>query len=93
MVETKIEPSMTEKIILFPNPARGLLNPRLISESTGTVRVNYFDMSGKVVQEIQLSTDQAYLDQPFNISGLENGIYNLQVLVGYHKRIITFVKR
>ena len=95
-VETAEVPgsSTNERLFLYPNPAHGLLNLQLTSASNGNVFVGIYDMNGKLVQQMQTDKEQNNIQQSFNISGLSSGVYNLQVLIGYHKKMITqFIKK
>ncbi|HMH32487.1 MAG TPA: T9SS type A sorting domain-containing protein, partial [Puia sp.] len=78
-----------EQFILYPNPAKDIVNLRLINDSLGTLRINIFDMTGKQVLVSEMSKQQNYFDQSLNISGLARGMYTVQIFIGPNKRIVA----
>jgi hypothetical protein len=84
---------VTGEIKIYPNPAHGILNLRLIGDSVGSILVNIYDMNGRIVLASQLVKDQEYFYKSFDISGLITGIYILETVVGIDNRMSTsFIK-
>jgi hypothetical protein len=84
----------TGEIKLYPNPANGIVNLRLISDSVGSILVNIYDMNGRVVQSSLLVKDQEYFYKSFDISGLKKGVYILETIVGIDNIMsIKFIKQ
>ena len=83
-----------DQLLVFPNPAHDVLNSRITSVVTGTVRLVVYDMNGKMVMsgEAEKSTDQ--LEKSLNVSGLAAGMYTIQVNIANRKTLVTkFIKR
>lgn len=77
-----------QKIHLFPNPTRGELNITLGNIQCKEVRIELFDLSGKLV----LTKDiQNTVQETINISGFSNGLYLVNIVVdgrvAYNERI------
>ncbi len=84
----------TGEIKLYPNPAHGIVNLRLISDSVGSILVNIYDINGRIVQSSLLVKDQEYFYKLFDISGLTNGVYILETVVGIDNIMsIKFIKQ
>lgn len=60
-------------IKLFPNPAKDILSINLNKTFDENISVNFTDVSGRKVLTTTLTSDNNTID----ISGLENGFYNL----------------
>ncbi len=78
-----------EQIILYPNPAQSIVNLRLISDSLGTVRVNIYDMTGRLVFAQESDKEQSFYDKSMDISRLSKGMYTVQVLIGINKTMVA----
>ncbi|HLY70287.1 MAG TPA: T9SS type A sorting domain-containing protein, partial [Puia sp.] len=82
-----------EKILLFPNPTQGIINLQITSDSNGTMRINIFDMLGRLALTKQTDKPNNYFSQTIDASRLNSGMYTMQILVGQHKRItVKFIK-
>ena len=78
---------------VFPNPAHNIIKSRVTSSVTGTVRVFIYDMSGKLVMEVEAEKTGDVFFQTYNISSLTNGLYTMQVVIGNRKTMVTkFIK-
>jgi Right handed beta helix region/Secretion system C-terminal sorting domain len=94
LIATDDQQTPKERILAYPNPARNSLTLQIISESVGKARINIYDMSGRAIQLIEASKDLEYLEKALNISGLASGLYTVEVLIGYNKRMVTkFIKQ
>ena len=83
-----------ESILLYPNPAQSVINLRLNTDSTGRMRVDIYDMTGKMVQAAEMDKPQSFFDKSMNISGLAHGMYIMQVTIGTNKKMISkFIKQ
>jgi len=83
----------TQSTLLYPNPAHDVVNLRVIGDSTGMVKVNIFDMSGKLVQMLQMDKETSYIDNPINIANLASGVYAVQVIIGNQKMVTKLMKQ
>ncbi|MBS1598792.1 MAG: tandem-95 repeat protein [Bacteroidetes bacterium] len=79
----------TESILVYPNPAHDVVNLRLISDTLGTVKVNIYDMNGKLVHASQMEKPANVVDQQINVSRLAGGMYTLQALIGTNKVMLS----
>ncbi len=71
-------------IKVYPNPAKDFLYIDLENENIEFDKINFYDISGKVV----LSSSLRGTKQSIDISDLENGIYYVRV----GKQIVKFIK-
>ncbi|PWT74542.1 MAG: hypothetical protein C5B59_11015 [Bacteroidetes bacterium] len=78
-----------EQISLYPNPAHDVVHLRLISDSTGTVRVNLYDMNGRLVHAEEMSKPASFMDNTLNIGRLAGGMYTIQAIIGNNKVLVT----
>jgi hypothetical protein len=84
----------TGQIILYPNPAHDVVNLRLITDSSGTVRIHIYDMQGRIVLAAEIEKAKSNLDNSFYISSLATGVYILQATIGTNKPLIAkFIKQ
>jgi Secretion system C-terminal sorting domain len=77
--DTKEPLSANNKIELYPNPAQNTLNVSFDLEKVeSAVLVRIIDMQGRILKERDY--DNVQKDNiPFDISALQNGIYNVQI--------------
>src|SRR4029077_7880499 len=54
--------SSTNRLTVYPNPAHSVVNQRISSPITGTVKVSIYDMSGKLVltRQFEKTSDVVY---------------------------------
>jgi uncharacterized protein (TIGR02145 family) len=62
---------------IFPNPMIDKSTLEISAPASGDASVTIFDMSGKIVTQIKTYLDNS--QQKFNLSGLQNGIYLINV--------------
>ncbi len=93
-VVNNLRTASSESILLYPNPAQSTINLRLLSDSTGNMKVNIVDMTGKVVMVTEMNKTQSLFDQSLNISGLAHGMYTMQVIIGTRISMVSkFLKQ
>jgi hypothetical protein len=86
--------SETDKVILFPNPTKGIVNLQLISHSIGTLYINIFDILGRLALAEQTEKPFGSFNQSIDVSKLNEGFYIMQIQIGANRRmIIKFIKR
>ncbi|HEX4850220.1 MAG TPA: T9SS type A sorting domain-containing protein, partial [Puia sp.] len=78
-----------ESISLYPNPAHDMVHLRLISDSTGTVRVNLYDLNGRLVHAEEMSKPASFMDNTLNIARLAGGMYTVQAVIGNNKVLVA----
>ena len=81
-------PVVTTDIMMYPNPARDVLNIKFNS-SNELLQLNIFDAAGRLVQSEEITGDKT-----INISSLEEGVYNCvfkgEGKIFSHKLVKTF---
>src|SRR5690606_23181171 len=68
------------KLIVFPNPAREMINAQFDIDQRQTLNIGLYDINGRLIQTLltdEVSTGEYHFS--FNISHLEHGIYLLQI--------------
>jgi len=82
-----------DQFVVFPNPAHDVISGKVTSSITGTVKINVYDMNGKLVavNEVEKASDVVY--KTFDISGLAPGMYTVQINIANRKLMVTkFIK-
>src|SRR5450432_41522 len=81
-------------LILFPNPAHDVITTKLTSKVNGNVKVNVYDMNGRIVMIDQSIKSLDVFEKTLNISMLASGMYTLQMIIGKNKTMVTkFIKQ
>jgi hypothetical protein len=71
--------SFGDKIKLFPNPTTGVIYIELDEPGTEQVNIQIFTLVGVVKKELSYRTSASNAAYPFDISGLEAGVYFLRI--------------
>ncbi len=90
-----VEPGLlsTDKLAVFPNPATDVIHERITSTVTGTVRINVYDMNGRLVLSSQVDKSSETIRQTMNVSSLAPGMYTIQINIANQKTMVTkFIK-
>jgi hypothetical protein len=75
-------------LIIFPNPAGNILNVNLENYSSqGTITISIFNIEGKLMKKEILNTINS-----IDITNLEKGIYQIQVIIGDKISNSKFIK-
>jgi len=74
--------SSQAKVFLFPNPSPGIVTLQITGVMTGEMRLNIFDMVGRLVLTKQTSKPQMVYQGSIDISKLGSGVYSMQIIVG-----------
>lgn len=83
-----------EELALYPNPARGTLNIRCISDTEGDAVATIIDMKGQVLRTFSIPRTQSVVVQQIQVAGLNPGVYYLHVIIGNKKKMVSkFVKQ
>ncbi|HSZ87731.1 MAG TPA: T9SS type A sorting domain-containing protein [Puia sp.] len=84
----------TSKMQLYPNPAQGTINLQLNSDTTGTIVIRIFSITGHPVITKQSEKSGNYYQSSFDISGLASGTYMMQILIGGKQQLTAkFLKQ
>jgi uncharacterized delta-60 repeat protein len=71
----------------FPNPVRNSLNLQ-ITQPKGTIGLQLFDISGRLIREYQLQSNGSTISTSVNISNLVKGVY----LIKANDQVIKIIK-
>jgi hypothetical protein len=83
-----------DQFTVFPNPVHDMLNGRITSPLTGTVRMIVYDMNGRTVLKAESEKSLDLFEKTLNVSGLASGMYTIQVNIANRKTMITkFIKQ
>ena len=83
-----------EQFIVFPNPAQDILNSRINSSVTGTIRMVVYDMNGRMVMADEAEKSADLYEKSLNVSSLASGMYTIQVNIANMKFLVTkFIKK
>ncbi len=69
----------------FPNPTSGLLNLEWITEGKNSVRISLTDALGRNIMEMPITGAGGLNHRTLDLSGLQNGVYNLLIEDGAAK--------
>lgn len=67
-------------VSIYPNPTRDVLNIELSAVENASTVVKVFDMSGRLVKQIQANTEKGTNNLVIDLKDVTNGIYTVQVL-------------
>ncbi len=78
--------TIEKEVNIFPNPVSNLAT--VVMPEFGEFSIQIFDMTGRLVQNYQISESEAFL----NVSSLSNGFYNVKIISSdgrvYFKKMI-----
>ncbi len=84
----------TDQLILFPNPAHDVITGKLTSSINGNVKVNVYDMNGRLVFVDQTVKSADVYQKTYDISMMAPGTYTIQIIIGNKKTMTTkFIKQ
>jgi hypothetical protein len=82
-----------DSFTVFPNPVADWIHGKISSTMTGTIRMNIFDMNGRLVLTNQSDKLLNEFEKAIQVSALASGIYTIQVNIANRKTLVTkFVK-
>ena len=84
--------SMTNNMVLYPNPVRDMLQVRYESTLDENVQIRIFDIQGKtiILQNMKTQTGTNYINIPFD--SFQRGLYFCQLQNGLKSEIAKFIK-
>ena len=77
---------------LFPNPTKDLLNIELNQPTEQKLSFQIFDVTGKLVQEVQFTKNNPYLNEQVDVGRLAAGSYEVLLSDGEMFGRARFVK-
>src|SRR5690606_15772104 len=78
------------KVMLFPNPTNNI-SSMVFSENHNYSKATITDVSGRVVQIYELSTNKT--QESINTASLSNGIYFIQLTGSKHNLTLKLIKQ
>jgi hypothetical protein len=82
-----------DQFIVYPNPAQNLINTKISDSLDGTIRLNMYDVNGRIVLSDQSEKSIETFEKTFNISTLASGMYTIQVNIANRKTLVKkFIK-
>jgi len=92
-VEAGLGLAFADQLLVYPNPAHNVINGRITSPVTGTVKISIYDMNGREVQSDQVEKSGNVVEKRMYIHRLASGVYTIQVSIGNRKQMISkFIK-
>ncbi len=79
-VATAINPipnGLYESGIVYPNPARDIMNLELSNAKIGTITISVIDLNGKLISNQKVNKNSSKIITPINVSSLSIGAYFL----------------
>nr|MBP9196811.1 proprotein convertase P-domain-containing protein [Saprospiraceae bacterium] len=83
------EEVLTERILVYPNPAQDVLNISMIDRENGLFRSTISDMTGRIINSDSFSGTKAMYD----IQSLQSGVYLIKIEVDGKSTFRKFVKK
>ena len=88
-----VEPSLSDQLIIYPNPAHDVINEKITSPITGKVKINIYDMNGRLVLSTQVEKTGDMLIKTTAVSMLAPGMYTIQINIANRKTMAAkFIK-
>ncbi len=73
---------------IYPNPTRSVVNIQLKDiKQKGRTMLDLYDVNGKRVLHKEIIKDGTYFNQQIDLSGLNKGVYFLEIIIDYQYRI------
>ena len=88
-----IEDHLSNSVVLFPNPAKEVINVQCTMNNVQLEGIEVIDVYGKVVRTVVGANNDSPMQTRINVSGLANGMYFVRVTT--EEGVVTkrFVKR
>ena len=67
---------------LYPNPSNGNFNLQFNAESTGSVEIQLYDLTGRLVKELQFSNISLRFSESISFHNTAKGFYVLKIKNG-----------
>ncbi|MFT5823682.1 MAG: hypothetical protein ACI8ZM_004944 [Crocinitomix sp.] len=87
------EDNNTEFFAFYPNPATDVLNVSLALNNSENTVINVVDISGKIVNTIQLGTVNGTSQVSVSLDNMTAGIYFIELVNSNGKQVKKFVKK
>ena len=85
---------VADRLKLYPNPTRDMLNVQLTSNSLGSAIINIYNITGQLAKKISFNKSQVLSQQSINVGGLQPGVYLMEVMIDNKKMLSgKFIKQ
>jgi hypothetical protein len=82
-----------DQLMIYPNPAHDVVHAKITTPVTGTVKMNVYDMNGRMVLSDQIEKSGDVVEKTFMIDQLASGMYTLQINIANRKNMVAkFIK-
>lgn len=78
--------------IIYPNPARDVVNVNFGDNVSGKVMLSIYDEQGRMLQTKSIYKNVSQTQQSFDVKTLQPGVYNLQIVSAAEKTNLRFIK-
>ncbi len=86
--------NVAEKLDLYPNPARDMINLQASSTQTGTSYIQVYDATGRLLKKTGFQKSQPIQLQTLSIGDLKPGVYQVEVVIDTKTRLTSrFIKQ
>jgi hypothetical protein len=79
---------VSDSLVAYPNPASSVLNIRCTSDTIGVVKLNIYDLTGKLVRSLSSFKAQYFMDVQITVSDMQAGIYVIEVVIDNKKHML-----
>ena len=81
------------QFFVFPNPAHDVTRAKITSPITGMVKINVYDMNGRLVLATEVEKSDNVVYKTLSVSSLAPGMYTVQINIANRKTMVTkFIK-
>ena len=87
------EEENNEFFAIYPNPATDILNVSFALNNSEQTQVNVLDISGKVINQVNLGTVNGKTNVSVSLEELSKGVYFIELVNSEGKQIKKFVKK
>lgn len=78
--------------VIYPNPAKDVINVNLNEKVSGKITLNIYDAQGRLLQTKSIDKNISRAQESFNIKTLSPGLYTLQIMTTTEKTNLKFIK-
>ena len=79
---------ISDSLLVYPSPASSVIHIRCTSDTIGVVKMNIYDLNGKLVKTMSSFKGQYFLDAQVTVSDMQAGIYMVEIVIGDKKHML-----
>jgi poly(3-hydroxybutyrate) depolymerase len=87
------ESMMVPQVKVYPSPATDVINLQYQDGNIGRATAIIYDISGKIVSQMNFTKEQAVYQRSMDISKLQPGVYHMAVISKNKRTLVNFVKQ